>query len=395
MAYLPFTLMQTNKDYPRQCQLSKPKRGRLKLCNKLLHNWPKRMPELSTTSKPPQDLVAELRQLIAEARRHAAAAVNVGLTLLYWRVGDRMRREVLGNLRAGYGEKIVATVSQQLVAEFGRGFESTNLTRMMKFAEAFPDLDIVATLSQGLSWSHFRELLPLKQPLQREFYAEMSRIEGWSVRTLRGRIDSMLYERTALSRKPDELARQELAALRSRGEVGPALVLKDPYVLDFLNLKDHYVERDFEDAILRELEMFLLELGAGFTFVARQKRIQLDGDDFYIDLLFFNRNLKRLVALELKQGSFRAEYKGQMELYLRWLAKYERVEGEAPPLGIILCAGASSKQIELLELDAAGIHVAEYLTVLPPREALERKLQDAIAAARLRFESDEPAGGAS
>jgi predicted nuclease of restriction endonuclease-like (RecB) superfamily len=352
------------------------------------------MNELSPAPNPPEALVSDLRRMIADARRQAVVAVNVGLTVLYWRLGDRIRREVLGSERAGYGEQIVATLSHQLAAEFGRGFERTNLTRMMKFAEMFPDEEIVATLSHQLSWSHFRELLPLDKPLQREFYAEMCRVEGWSVRTLRGRIDSMLYERTALSRKPDELARQELATLHAKGEVGPALVLKDPYILDFLDLKDQYIERDFEDAILRELEMFLLELGAGFSFIARQKRIQLDGEDFYIDLLFYNRKLKRLVAVELKQGSFRAEYKGQMELYLRWLAKYESEDAEGPPLGIILSAGASSRQIELLELDAAGIHVAEYLTVLPPREALERKLADAIGAARLRFES-KPEASAS
>jgi predicted nuclease of restriction endonuclease-like (RecB) superfamily len=344
------------------------------------------MSELAPKPKAPEDLVRDLRQLITEARRHAVSVVNSTLTLLYWRVGDRIRRDVLQNERARYGAQILATLSQELIAEFGRGFDATNLTRMMKFVESFPDEEIVATLSQQLSWSHFRELLPLEQPLQREFYAEMCRMEGWSVRTLRGRIDSMLYERTALSRKPEELARKELATLRS-GEVGPALVLKDPYVLDFLNLQDHYMERDFEDAVLRELEMFLLELGAGFSFIARQKRIQLDGEDFYIDLLFYNRKLKRLVAVELKQGSFRPEYKGQMELYLRWLAKYESEEAEDQPLGIILCTGASTRQIELLELDAAGIHVAEYLTVLPPQDVLQRKLQDAISAARLRFEN--------
>ena len=344
------------------------------------------MPELSLPAKPPENLVADLRHLIGEAQRQAVAAVNIALTLLYWRIGDRIRREVLGAERAAYGEQIVVTLSHQLMAEFGRGYSEKNLRRMVQFAEAFPDAEIVVTLSRQLSWSHVQALLPLSRPLQREFYAEMSRLEGWSVRTLRDRIDSMLYERTALSRKPEELAQMELATLRTKGEVGPALVLKDPYILDFLDLKDHYLERDLEDAILRELEMFLLELGAGFTFVARQKRIQLDGDDFYIDLLLYNRKLKRLVALELKQGSFRAEYKGQMELYLRWLAKYEREEGEGRPLGIILCAGASTQQIELLELDAAGIHVAEYLTVLPAREVLERKLHDAIAAARLRFE---------
>jgi predicted nuclease of restriction endonuclease-like (RecB) superfamily len=345
------------------------------------------MSELVPKPKPPEDLVRDLRQLITEARRHAASVVNSILTLLYWRVGDRIRRDVLQNERARYGAQILATLSQELMADFGRGFDATNLTRMMKFAEAFPDEEIVATLSQQLSWSHFRELLPLEQPLQREFYAEMCRMEGWSVRTLRGRIDSMLYERTALSRKPEELARKELATLKRSGEVGPALVLKDPYILDFLDLQDHYMERDFEDAVLRELEMFLLELGAGFSFIARQKRIQLDGEDFYIDLLFYNRKLKRLVAVELKQGSFRPEYKGQMELYLRWLAKYESEEAEDQPLGIILCAGASTRQIELLELDAAGIHVAEYLTVLPPQDVLQRKLQDAISAARLRFEN--------
>ena len=301
---------------------------------------------------------------------------------------------MLGSERANYGEQIVATLSHALATEFGRGFERTNLTRMMKLAEAFPDEETVATLSHQLSWSHFRELLPLERPLQREFYAAMCRLEGWSVRTLRGRIDSMLYERTALSRKPDELANQELARLKSRGEVGPSLILKDPYILDFLDLKDQYIERDFEDEILRELEMFLLEPGAGFSIIARQKRIQLDGEDFYINPLFYNRKLKRLVAVGLKQGSFRAEYKGQMELYLRWLAKYESEDAEGPPLGIILCAGASTRQIELLELDSAGIHVAECLTVLPPRNVLERKLGDTIGAVRLRFEC-KPEGGAS
>jgi predicted nuclease of restriction endonuclease-like (RecB) superfamily len=235
------------------------------------------MNELAPALLPSETLVRDLRRLISDARRQTAATVNVGLTLLYWRLGERIRREVLGSERAGYGEQIVATLSHELTTEFGRGFERTNLTRMMKFAAAFPQEEIVATLSHQLSWSHFRELLPLDKPLQREFYADMCRMEGWSVRTLRGRIDSMLYERTALSRKPEELARQELAALKQSGEVGPALVLKDPYILDFLGLKDQYIERDFEDAILRELEMFLLELGADFStnaFIYRSVRLR-------------------------------------------------------------------------------------------------------------------------
>jgi predicted nuclease of restriction endonuclease-like (RecB) superfamily len=210
------------------------------------------------------------------------------------------------------------------------------------------------------------------------------------VRTLASRIDSMLYERTALSRKPEALIEQELLALRERGELTPAMVLKDPYVLDFIGLSDRYVERDLEDAILRELESFLLEMGAGFSFVARQKRLQIDGDDFYIDLLFYNRRLKRLVALELKLGRFRHAYKSQMELYLRWLDRHEREDGEQPPLGLILCAGKGDEQVQLLELDAAGIHVAEYLTELPPRELLHGRLQAAIESARSRFPNETP-----
>lgn len=334
----------------------------------------------------PDALLKDVRTLIAEAQRQTAAVVNMGLTMLYWRIGNRIAGEVLGSERAAYGERIVATLSRQLVAEYGRGYTEKNLRRMIQFAEAFPEEEIVATLWRQLSWSHFRELLPLDKPFQREFYAEMCRIEGWSVRTLHERIDSMLYERTALSKQPDALIRQELAILRSKGDVTPSLILKDPYVLDFLGLSDRFLERDLEDAILRELETFLLELGAGFSFVARQKRIQLDGDDFYIDLLFYNRKLKRLVVVELKQGSFKPEYKGQMELYLRWLANHEREPDENMPLGIILCAGKNTEQIELLELNSAGIHVAEYLTVLPPPEVLRAKLHEAIGTARARME---------
>jgi predicted nuclease of restriction endonuclease-like (RecB) superfamily len=348
--------------------------------------------DLELKGREPRELLIEIRALIEEARRQTAVAVNMALTLLYWRIGKRIHLEILGNARAAYGEQIVATLSRQLVADHGRGYTEKNLRRMIQFAETFPDEEIVATLWRQLSWSHFRELLPLEKPFQREFYAEMCRIEGWSVRTLHQRIDSMLYERTALSKQPDALIRQELAILRSKGDVTPALLLKDPYVLDFLGLTDRFLERDLEDAILRELETFLLELGAGFSFVARQKRVQLDGDDFYIDLLFYNRKLKRLVVVELKQGSFKPEYKGQMELYLRWLARHEREPEENLPLGIILCAGKNTEQIELLELGTAGIHVAEYLTVLPPPEVLREKLHKAIETARARIEAREDEG---
>ncbi|MGZ8915989.1 MAG: PDDEXK nuclease domain-containing protein [Methylobacter sp.] len=332
-----------------------------------------------------QALLEEIRQLIEDSRSRLAATVNSALTLLYWHIGRRIHTEVLKGERAEYGEQIVATLAKQLETGYGHGFSSKNLRHMLRFAESFPDANIVSTLSRQLAWSHFLELIYLKDPLQRDFYTQMCAQERWSVRRLRERKDTLLFERTALSRRPDEVLSSELAALREAGDISPALVLKDPYILDFLGLKDRYLEKDLEDAILRKLENFLLELGAGFTFVARQKRLQIDNDDFYIDLLFYNRRLKRLVAIDLKLGDFKAADKGQMELYLRWLAKYEQEPGEATPLGIILCSGKKQEQIELLELDQTGIHVAEYLTELPPKAVLQQKLHDAIRNSRQRL----------
>ncbi len=330
-------------------------------------------------------LISDLRQMIDEARSAVAVAVNASLTFLYWHVGERIDTEILKDSRAEYGKQILATVSQQLTKHYGQGFSYSALTRMVKFSSTFSDKEILATLSQTLSWSHFRELLSLEKPLQREFYAEMCRIEKWSVRTLRKKINGMLYERTALSKKPDEVIQYELKQLREADKLSPDLVFRDPYFLDFLGLKDRYLEKNIEDAILRELEQFLLELGSGFAFLARQKRIQLDNDDYYIDLLFFHRGLNRLIAIDLKLGNFKAEYKGQMELYLRWLSKHEQREGEKAPLGIILCAGKKQELVEILELCQSGIHVAEYMTELPPRELLEQKLLSAIASAKERI----------
>lgn len=334
-----------------------------------------------------QQLLGDIRNLIEQSRQQLAAVVNSSLTLLYWHIGQRIQGEVLQGERAAYGEQIVSALSRQLEREYGRGFSAKNLRHMLRFAESYPDAPIVSTLSRQLAWSHFLELIYLKDPLQRDFYTQMCAQERWSVRRLRERKDTLLFERTALSHQPEALLASELAVLRETGDLIPALVLKDPYILDFLQLNDRYLEKDLEDAILRELENFLLELGAGFTFMARQKRIQIDNDDFYIDLLFYNRRLKRLIAIDLKLGDFKAEYKGQMELYLRWLAKYEQEADEAAPLGIILCSGKKQEQIELLELDASGIHVAEYLTALPPKSLLQAKLHEAIERSRARLDN--------
>jgi len=340
---------------------------------------------MSTLPTTNTALVAELRQLIEGARQRAAVAVNAELTLLYWRIGDRIHREILGSQRADYGEEIVTTLSRELTADFGRGWGARHLRLCIRFAQTYPDPSIVHTLCAELSWSHLRLIAAIDDAIKRDFYTDLCRLEHWSVRQLQERIQSLLFERTAISKQPDETIRHDLQVLREEQKPSQALLLKDPYILDFLGLQDRYLEKDLEDAILRELEQFLLELGAGFTFVARQKRVQIDNDDFYIDLLLYNRKLKRLVAIELKVGEFRAEYKGQMELYLRWLAKYEQEPDEVPPLGIILCTGKRQEQIELLELDKSGIHVAEYLTVLPPRETLQAKLHESIARAQARL----------
>ncbi len=185
------------------------------------------------------DLTSDIRRLIETARHNVAVTVNAGLTLLYWQIGNRIRQDILKEKRADYGRKIVVTLSRQL------------------------------------SWSHFVGILPIKDDLQRDFYAEMCRMERWSVRTLRKKIDGMLYERTAISKKPEKLIEKDLAALREEDRLTPDLVFRDPYFLDFLGLKDTYSEKDLETAILREMESFILELGAGFSFVARQKRITI------------------------------------------------------------------------------------------------------------------------
>lgn len=309
--------------------------------------------------------------------------------MLYWRIGKRINEEILNGDRAEYGAQIVSAVGRQLELEFGRGFSEKSLRHMIRFSEVFPDEPIVSALRRQLSWTHFKAIIYLDDSLKRDFYAEMCRMEGWSTRTLEKKIGSMLFERTALSRKPEELARIELANLREEDILTPDMVFRDPYILDFLGLKDSYPEKDLESAILREMESFLLELGAGFSFVARQKRMTVDGDDFYLDLLFFHRGLRRLIAIELKLDKFLPDHFGQMSLYLRWLDKFERKPGEESPLGIILCSGKGDERIELLELDRSGIHVAEYLTELPPRELLREKLHAAIELSRKRLENRE------
>jgi predicted nuclease of restriction endonuclease-like (RecB) superfamily len=330
----------------------------------------------------PASLLEDVRELILTTRQTFATAANAALTMMHWQIGRRIHQDILREKRAEYGEQVVATLGVQLTAEFGRGFGPRNLFRMVRFAEVFPRRQIVSSLMSQLGWTHFLHIIRLEDPLKRNFYAEMCRVERWSTRTLEKKISGMLFERTALSKKPAKLAEMELQQLRAEDKLTPDLVFRDPYILDFLGLKDTYAEKDLEEAILRQMESFLLELGIGFAFVARQKRMTIDGRDYYLDLLFYHRRLRRLVAIDLKMGDFEAGDKGQMELYLAWLKRYECQPHEAAPLGLILCAGKTGEHMELLELQKSGIHVATYWTDVLPREQLERKLREAVRLAR-------------
>lgn len=335
-----------------------------------------------------QSLIQDLRQIIEQARGQVAATANYAQTMMYWHIGERINREVLDNKRAEYGKQIVATVARQLQEEFGRkGFDEKSIRRMMQFATLFPNSQIVAPLARQLWWSHFVEVMPLKDELQREFYLTMAASERWSKRTLQAKIDGMLFERTAISGKPDEFIKKELSTLRNDNVLSPDLVFKSPYFLEFTGLKGMYSEKSLEDCLLAHLEQFIIELGNGFSFVARQKRMIIDGEDFYLDLLFYHRRLHRLIAIDLKKGRFKAEYKGQMELYLRWLEQNEMEPGEETPLGLLLCTEGSEEQIELLQLDKAGIKVAQYLTELPPRHVLMQQIQKSLEIAKARFDN--------
>lgn len=337
---------------------------------------------------PEQLLFSDISLLIENSKKYVAHNVNSTITLLYWKIGKRINIDILQNKRAEYGKQIVVSLTRQLEGIYGKGFDEKNIRRMMQFASVFIDESIVVSLTRQLTWTHIITLIPLKQPLQREFYAEMCRVENWSVKMLRKKIDGMLYERTAISKKPKQLITQEIKQLREEDILTPDLVFRNPYFLDFLGLKNTYSEKNLEDAILKELENFILELGQGFTFVERQKRMIIDGEDFKLDLLFYHRKLKRLVAIDLKLGKFKAAYKSQMELYLRWLEKNEMQVGEETPIGLILCAQGNKEQIELLQLDKSGIKVAEYLTELPDKKLLQQKLHQAIEISKKHIENN-------
>ncbi|MGM9846371.1 MAG: YhcG family protein [Muribaculaceae bacterium] len=332
------------------------------------------------------NVFSDIRALIEQTRHQVAISVNAGMTLMYWHIGERINRELLRGERAAYGQMIVEKLSTKLTSEYGGNqFSKRSLHRMMQFASIFPDIKIVTPLVTQLTWSHFLQVLSMDDELKRDFYLTMAADQHWSKRTLKSKIDGMLYERTALAKQPEEVIRHDLELLRKEREMSADIAFHDPYFLDFLGLENNFSEKELETAIVSEMQKFITEMGNDFAFMARQKRISVDDEDYYIDLLFFNRRLRCMVAIDLKLSNFKAEYKGQMELYLRWLERYEMLEGENKPIGLILCAGKNEEHIELMHLHESNIRVADYITKLPERKLLEQKLLLAVERAKMRI----------
>jgi predicted nuclease of restriction endonuclease-like (RecB) superfamily len=331
-------------------------------------------------------LLHDIGGMIDSARQRVAVRVNAELTMLYWGIGNRINDEVLRGDRAEYGAQVVARLAEGLTSRYGPGFTRDNLARMSSLASTYPDTEIVGTLSHQLTWSHFQVLIAIEDPLEREFYEIMIAREVWSVRTLRRHLNRLLYRRTVATSLPIEEVKAELATLREHGAVVPELAFRDPYVLDFLGLPSRYPELDLEKAIMAEIRSFLLELGGEFSLVAEQMPFKLDGVVHSIDLVFFHRGLRCLVAVELKARPLRAQDKGQMELYLRWLDRNKRGPDEGPPVGLILCTGKGRDLVSYMELDSGPIRASEYLTEKLALPALER----CVRAIR---QSREAAGG--
>lgn len=327
------------------------------------------------------NLVEEISALVLATRNKVAVYLNAETTILYWSVGNYISVQLKQKNQIAYGKQILVTLSQELTQNLGKGFSYSALTRMIKVAESFTEENI-ATLSQQLSWSHLIELSSIELPVKRSFYAQCVISHKWNVRFLRDQIDKQLFERTAISKKPETIVAEVLEKWQEANEIKPDLVFKNTYVLDFLNLPSNYSEKDLENALIANLERFILELGNGFAFVERQKRISIDAIDYHLDLLFYHRKLKRLVAIDLKLGKFKPEHKAQMELYLRWLQKNEMQEGEHKPIGLLLCSEGNTEHIELLLLEEKDIKVAQYLTELPSKEWFADKLHRAMEIAK-------------
>lgn len=347
------------------------------------------MKKTITVSIDEQNLLEDVCLLIKQARNHFARQANTTSITLYWTIGKRINEAILNSRRADYGKQVITKLSKELLILYGVGFGSRNIHRMVQFSKYYPDEKIVSSLMTQLGWTHFLYLLTIENPLKRDFYAEMCRIEGWRTRELIKKINSMYYERVALSKKPENIVATEVAKLRETSKLTADVIFQDPFILESLSGRMIKTENNLEQAILDDIEGFLLGLGNGFAFLERQKTIEIDGEFHRIDLLMYHRRLKSLIVIELKMGRFKAQDKGQTELYLRWLEKYDMQAGENPPIGIILCSEKLDETVELLRLEESGIRVCQFLSELPSKEVLTARLHKAIERVRALQENIE------
>ena len=333
-----------------------------------------------------QQLYTDVCHIIDETRTRVAVYVNAEVCHTNGLIGKRIIEDVLYNKRAEYGKQVVKNLSLRLSERYGKGWSEKTLRHCLRAAETFSESDIVSAVQRQFSWTHLKSIMYIPDELARKFYMEMCCYEHWDTRTLDKKIDSQLYERTAISRRPEEAIRQALEETEEKQTLVPDLVFRSSYFLDALGLPDMFSEKDLESAIISQMQEFLNEMGTDFAFLARQKRITIDATDYYIDLLFYHRGLRRLVAIDLKLGKFKPEHEGQMRLYLRYLNQNERREGEESPIGLILCSEGNTEHIEYLMLDEdSPVKVAQYYTQLPDRKVLAEKLQRAIAIAREHY----------
>lgn len=318
-----------------------------------------------------QKTYSTVRGYIIEAQKQVYSAVNSAMVTAYWNIGKQIYEACGENDRAAYGKQLLQFLSEKLTVEFGKGFDVSNLRNMRRFYVTFPIQD---ALRPELSWSHYRALMKVSDETARNFYLKESVKSGWSSRQLNRQINSFYYQRILASRDKVNVA-AEIDTLEPRPEYEK--IIKDPYVLEFLDLpaNEHYYESELEQALIDHLQKFLLELGRGYSFVARQKHFNVDGRHFYIDLVFYNYILKCFVLIDLKIGDLTHQDLGQMQMYVNYYTRQMMNEGDNPPIGIVLCADKSNTLVEFtLPEDNRQIFAAKYLPYMPTKEELRREL---------------------